>query len=99
MSKNDVCPVISVKAFFVCTHTKKAFTDISGQTGHLGHLVVVALKNRMFLQNFFSDLILGICYVFPFIHIIPLFHSQTISLWTVESSTSKTDVLSVYIRF
>jgi hypothetical protein len=53
MSKNDVCPVISVKAFFVCTHTKKAFTDISGQTGHLGHLVVVALKNRMFLQNFF----------------------------------------------
>jgi hypothetical protein len=42
------------------------------------------LKNRMFLQNFFPDPILGICYVVPVIHIIPLFHSQTITLWTVE---------------
>jgi hypothetical protein len=38
----------------------------------------------MFLQNFFPDPILGICYVVPVINIIPLFHSQTISLWTVE---------------
>jgi hypothetical protein len=38
----------------------------------------------MFLQNFFPDPILGICYVFPVIHIIPLFYSQTISLGTVE---------------
>jgi hypothetical protein len=42
------------------------------------------LKNRMFLQNFFSDHISGICYFFPVIHIISLFHSQTISLGTVE---------------
>jgi hypothetical protein len=42
------------------------------------------LKNRMFLQNFFPHPILGIFYVFPVIHIIPLFHSQTISLGTVE---------------
>jgi hypothetical protein len=33
------------------------------------------LKNRMFLQNFFPNTILGICYVFPIIHIIPLFYS------------------------
>jgi hypothetical protein len=30
----------------------------------------------MFLQNFFPATILGICYVFPIIHIIPLFYSQ-----------------------
>jgi hypothetical protein len=36
----------------------------------------------MFLQIFFPDTILGICYVFPVIHIIPLFYSHTISLWT-----------------
>jgi hypothetical protein len=30
------------------------------------------LKKRMFLQNFFPNTILGICYVFPAIHIIPL---------------------------
>jgi hypothetical protein len=29
---------------------------------------------------FFSDTILGMCYVFPVIHIIPLFHSQTNAL-------------------
>jgi hypothetical protein len=39
------------------------------------------LKKRKFLQNFFPDTILGICYVFPVIlHIIQLFYSQTISL-------------------
>jgi hypothetical protein len=43
------------------------------------------LKNRMnSSKTFFPDPILGICYVFPVIHIIPLFHSQTISLGTVE---------------
>jgi hypothetical protein len=35
-------------------------------------------------QKKIPDPILGICYVFPVIHIIPLFHSQTISLGTVE---------------
>jgi hypothetical protein len=34
------------------------------------------LKNRI--------TILGFYYVFPLIHIIPLFYNQTISLWTVE---------------
>jgi hypothetical protein len=34
-----------------------------------------------FLQNFFS-LHYFVLYVFPVIHIIPLFYSQTISLWT-----------------
>jgi hypothetical protein len=38
------------------------------------------LKNIMLLQNFFPDTILGICFVFPVTHIIPLFYSQTNAL-------------------
>jgi hypothetical protein len=38
------------------------------------------LIKRMFHQNFFPDTILGICYVFPVIHIIPLLYSQLNSL-------------------
>jgi hypothetical protein len=64
------------------------------------------LKNRMFLQNFFPDSILGICYVFPVIHIIPLFHSQTISLGTrirllgqKRMFTDKTSVFDLKVLF
>jgi hypothetical protein len=34
-----------------------------------------------YLRFFFPDTILGICFGFPVIHIIPLFYSQTKRLW------------------
>jgi hypothetical protein len=42
------------------------------------------LKTECSSKTFFPGPILGICYIVPVIHIIPLFHSQTISLGTVE---------------
>jgi hypothetical protein len=63
------------------------------------HHVVIEpnLKKYMFLQNFFPATILGICYVFPVIDIIPLFDSQTISfneqMWCKIKSIS--DLCSV----
>jgi hypothetical protein len=37
-------------------------------------------KRQCSSKTFYPDTILGMCYIFPAIHIIPLFYSQTISL-------------------
>jgi hypothetical protein len=54
--------------------SKKYFSK-NGQRLYLT-LLCDNLKKSMFLQNFFPGTILGICYVFPVIHIISLFYSQ-----------------------
>jgi hypothetical protein len=45
---------------------------------------VTIWKTECSSKTFFPDPISGTCYFFPVIHIIPLFHKQTISLWTLE---------------